>query len=270
MKIIRTLLIALCLMELLFLFHSCKKDDIKAEQVKEFSLHSVHTGSDYAIWVVLPKEYNPDLAYETAYLLDAQNYHLRYDRIAKITEEQSLTYNKQNVIVVGISSENERERDFTPSNTPLGGGGSEKYSKFLEFELIPRIESDYSVDTTPQSRLIIGHSYGGLFTSYLFIKQSHLFHNYLMLSPSLWYDNALLLQQETDFRALNTSIDNLVFVGCGELEESIVLVAQEWDYRLASFYPNCTHSFYKVISRAHLESAFPDVEKGLDFYFKNK
>jgi len=257
-------------MELLFLFNSCKKDDNKPEQIEEFSLHSVHTGSDYTVWVVLPKDYNPDLTYETAYLLDAQTNYLRYNKIAKITEEQSLKYNKQNVIVVGISSKNERERDFTPSTTPLGGGGSKNYSKFLELELIPKIERDYPVDTTAQSRLIIGHSFGGLLASYLFIEQSHIFHNYLMLSPSLWYDNALLLQQESDFRAYNTPINNLVFVGCGELEESIVLVAQEWDYRLTSFYPNCIHSFYKVISRAHLESAFPSVEKGIEFYFKNK
>jgi len=251
-------------------FNSCKKDDINPEQIKQFSIHSDNTGSDYTVWVVLPKDYNPDFTYETAYLLDAQANYLRYDKIAKITEEQSLKYNKQNVIVVGISSENDRDRDFTPSNTELGGGGSEGYSKFLEFELIPKIESDYRVDTTAKSRLIIGHSLGGLFACNLFINHSHLFHNYLMLSPSLWYDNGLLLQYESDFRAQNATINNLVFVGCGELEESIVLGAQEWDYRLSTFYPNCIHSFYKLLNRSHVESAFPNAEQGLAYYYENK
>lgn len=266
----RKCLVLLCLIDVLLLFSSCNKDDIQPEQIEEFTIHSDSTGSDYTVWVVLPKDHHPDLKYETAYLLDAQTSYLRYDKIAEITEELSLKYDKQNVIVVGISAENNRERDFTPTNTSLGGGGSENYSKFIEFELIPKIESDYPADTTAKSRLIIGHSYGGLLACYLFIKHSHLFYNYLMLSPSIWYDNELLLQYESDFRTQNAPVDNLVYVGCGELEEPIVLVSQEWDYRLSTFYPNCTHTFHKVKNRAHLESAFPSVEKGLEFYFENK
>lgn len=270
MRIIRILLISACFMEVLFLFSSCKKDNINPEQIEEFSIHSDNTGSVYRVWVVLPEDYNPDLIYETVYLLDAQTFYLRYDKIAKITKEQSLKFNKQNVIVVGISSKNDRTRDFTPSPTTFGDGGSDKYSKFLEFELIPKIESDYTVDTTAKSRLIIGHSFGGLLASYLFIKQNHIFYNYLMLSPSLWYDNEILLRQEPDFREQNATINNLVFIGCGEMEEVIVLGAQEWNYRLSTYYPNCKLYFHKVIYKAHIGSALPDVEKGLEFYFKNK
>ena len=254
----------------LFLFVACEKDKINTDQVKEITIHSTYTGSNYTVWVVKPDDYNPDLTYETLYLLDAQSNHIHYKKIANITENLSLKYNKQNVIVVGISSKYDRVRDFTPTLTAYGEGGCENYSKFIEFELIPKIESNYSVDTSSKSRAIIGHSYGGLFTAYLFIKHSNIFHNYLMLSPSLWYDKEILLQSETELRPQNSSLNNLVFTACGELEESIVLVAQEWDYRLSTFYPNCKHTYHKVISRGHLASALPNAEKGLDFYFKNK
>lgn len=63
---------------------------------------------------MLPKDNNPDLTYESVYLFDTQSY---FGKLAKITEEQSAKYSKQNAIVVGISSENDRDRDFTPTVT---------------------------------------------------------------------------------------------------------------------------------------------------------
>jgi predicted alpha/beta superfamily hydrolase len=101
------------------LFSSCKKDVINPEQIKEFSIHSTNTSSDYTIWVVLPKGYNPVLKYESVYVLDAQQLDA-YKKTAKITEEQSSKHNKQNAIVVGISSKNNRDRDFTPTATSYG------------------------------------------------------------------------------------------------------------------------------------------------------
>ncbi len=251
------------------LFSSCKKDVINPEQIKEFSIHSTNTSSDYTIWVVLPKGYNPVLKYESVYVLDAQQLDA-YKKTAKITEEQSSKHNKQNAIVVGISSKNNRDRDFTPTATSYGGGGSENYSKFIELELIPKIESDYSADTTAKSRVLIGHSYGGLLTCYFFTKHPNVFHNYLTLSPSLWYDNNLLFQYEKDTRASNSAIDNLVFTGCGELEEDIVLGAREWNYRLSTFYPNCKQAYQKLKNRGHASSAIENTEAGLEFYYKNK
>jgi predicted alpha/beta superfamily hydrolase len=135
-------------------------------------------------------------------------------------------------------------------------------------ELIPKIESDYSVDTTPKSRVLIGHSHGGLLTTYFFTKHPNVFHNYLTLSPSLWYDNEILLQYETETRTNNSVINTLVFTGSGELEEIFVLRAREWNYRLSTFYPNCIHAYQIVNNRNHRESALPNAETGLEFYFK--
>lgn len=256
---------------LAFLFTSCKKEEINPTQVKEFSIHSNNTGSDYGIWVVLPADYNATLAYETIYVLDANWYTMAYDKIAHFTAVKSAKYNQQNAIVVGINNNgNERNRDFTPTMTSEGDGGSENYSKFIEFELIPKIESDYAVDTTAKSRVIVGHSYGGLLTCYFFTKHPNVFHNYFTLSASTWYDNDLLFQYESESRASNSAIHNLVFVGCGELEEWSVVRAQEWHYRLATYYPNCTSDFHKLANRNHNESASANAEIGLDFYYKNK
>jgi predicted alpha/beta superfamily hydrolase len=251
------------------LLNSCKKEEINPNQVKEFSIHSNNTGSDYGIWVVLPKNYDANLTYETIYLLDANWW--APEKIAKYTEEKSAKYSKQNAIVVGINNNgNERNRDFTPTVTSEGEGGSENYSNFIELELIPKIESDYSVDTTAKSRVLLGHSYGGLLTCYFFTKHPNIFNNYISLSASTWYDNDLLFQYETDTRVSNSVISNLVFIGCGELEEWSVVRAKEWNYRLSTFYPNCKTGFNKLANRNHNESALENAEIGIDFYYKNK
>ena len=255
---------------ILFLLNSCNKTDIEPDQVKESSIHSTNTGTDYTIWVVLPNDYNASLKYETIYVLDGDAFYLRTEKIAKTTEKLSLKYNKQNAIVVGISSKNDRSRDFTPTVTSEGGGGSENYSKFIEFELIPKIESDYTVDTTAKSRVLIGHSFGGLVTGYFFTKHPNVFSNYLSLSPSFWYDNNIFFKYEKESRAENATKSNLVFVGCGELEESIVICAIEWNYRLTTFYPNCKHDFKILANRGHIPSALENAKTGLEFYYQNK
>ena len=254
----------------LFLLNSCSKIDIEPDQVQGFSIHSTNTGTDYRIWVVLPIDYNVSLNYETIYVLDGDAFYLKTEKIAGITEDLSVKYNKQNAIIVGISSKNDRSRDFTPSVTSDGGGGSENYSKFIEFELIPKIESDYNVATTAKSRVLIGHSLGGLVTGYFFTKHPNVFNNYLSLSPSFWYDDYIFFKYEKESRAINATESNLVFVGCGELEESIVITAIEWNYRLTTYYPNCKHDFKILANRGHIPSALENAETGLEFYFKNK
>jgi len=259
------------LIGLSFLIISCEKELINPEQVKEFSILSTNTGSEYAIWVVLPENYNPGLTYETVYVLDANWSHMHYDKIAKITEQKCAEYNKQNAIVVGINNnENGRDMDFTPTVTSEGGGGSENYSKFIEFELIPKIESDYSVDTSAKGRVIMGHSLGGLLTCFFFTKHPDVFHNYITLSFGIWYDNDILLQYEKDTRASNAAINNVVFVGCGELEEWCVIRAKEWNYRLSTYYPNCKLDLRILANRNHIPSALENAESGIDFYYKNK
>lgn len=256
---------------LLILLNSCENDIIEPDQIKRFSIESVNTGTNYEIQVVVPNSYNPNLKYETVYLLDGNSFYLKTEKIAKITDKLSGKYNKQNAIIVGISSKNDRLRDFAPTINDAGeGGGSENYSKFIEFELIPKIENDYAVATTAKSRVLIGHSLGGLLTGYFFTKHPNVFNNYLTLAPSFWWDNFLFFDYEEETRAVNATKNNLVFIGCGELDHLIVIGAKEWNHRLSTFYPNTKRDFQILPRLDHVSSAIGNAEAGLDFYFKNK
>lgn len=113
-------------------------------------------------------------------------------------------------IVVGISNV-DRKRDFTyPTNdkelkeeVPTSGG-SEDFIEFIEKEVKPLIESSYP--TLPHSTLI-GQSLGGLLATEILLKKPDLFDDYIIVSPSLWWDNESLLDIPVpDVSSLNVCI----------------------------------------------------------------
>jgi predicted alpha/beta superfamily hydrolase len=97
-----------------------------------------------------------------------------------------------------------RTRDYTPTRTlDLTGvpahqqpyqkytGGGTKFREFLRSELLPLIDRTYR--TTPE-RVLVGHSYGGLFAAWTLLTTPELFSGYLSVSPSLWFDQRMVLQ----------------------------------------------------------------------------
>ena len=87
-------------------------------------------------------------------------------------------------------------------------GGAPQFLSFIETQLIPKMEQDYNADTTRASRVILGHSYGGLFGGYAYCVNNKVFGNYILLSPSFWFDNLVELQMEKDNRAINKNKSN--------------------------------------------------------------
>jgi predicted alpha/beta superfamily hydrolase len=70
------------------------------------------------------------------------------------------------------------------------GGGGEAFQRFVVDELKPYIEAKLPVD--PKRSFIGGHSYGGLFVSNLLARQPDAFAGYMIGSPSVWADGALV------------------------------------------------------------------------------
>ena len=94
-------------------------------------------------------------------------------------------------------------------------GEAEKFSNFLEKELIPFIESNYPVTNF---RTLIGHSYGGLFAVYTLINHSSLFANYIAIDPSLdWDDQKLINEAEGILSTKNYQNKSLFMSLSGQL-----------------------------------------------------
>ncbi|HEY9101081.1 alpha/beta hydrolase [Chitinimonas sp.] len=78
---------------------------------------------------------------------------------------------------------------------PTGGGAL--FERFLREELLPAIEARYPVD--PANSTLFGHDYGGLFAAHVLLNAPGSFRNYVIGSPGLWAEPALL-EQAARFR----------------------------------------------------------------------
>jgi predicted alpha/beta superfamily hydrolase len=149
--------------------------------------------------IYLPEGYtqNDTIHYPVIYLLDGSADE-DFIHIAGLVQFSSFDWIGQlpKSIVVGIATV-DRRRDFTFPTTIAEDkkkypttGQSGKFIAFLETELQPFVEKGYK---TSGSKTIIGQSLGGLLATEILFKKPALFTKYIIVSPSLWWDNGSLL-----------------------------------------------------------------------------
>lgn len=162
------------------------------------SIYSDHLKEQRNFWVKLPENYNPSIAekYPVVYLLDG----FSLENTLNVVYENYWGHYLPHMILVGISNSTHRTRDLTPTQIKMRSGsamdeetgGADNLTQFIENELIPHIDSNY---TTSPYRTLIGHSYAGLFTINTMLNHSHLFKNYIAIDPSIEWDNQYILNQ---------------------------------------------------------------------------
>ncbi len=255
---------------LLSFLGSCKKEVFSPELTREFSIQSKANGATYGIKVGLPANYDPSVGkYATIYVLDGEeDFDFVSNQCKEITDKNAV----EHVLVVGIGYGKDRSIDYTPTKISSVTGGAPEFLNFIETQLIPEMEAQFGADTARSSRVILGHSYGGLFGAHVFCVDNELFGNYILLSPSLWFDDLVSLQLEEDYREYNKDRSQLVFMGIGEAENLGRMQAP-----FEAFYQTL-HDNYSAIQLTknreedlgHMGSKHPNIIKGLNYYFQNR
>jgi predicted alpha/beta superfamily hydrolase len=197
MTVIRTLLAGSVTLAILL---SCTPAPLQAQDEgapivigSRQSLQSQVLGETRPFWVYTPAGYEAsDGVYPVVYLLDGNQHFHHTTGIAQFLAAQD---RMPGVIVVAIPN-TDRTRDLTPpmatdttSAFPTAGG-ADGFLRFLGDELIPHIDGAYR---TAPYRIIIGHSFGGLFAVYALLTRPYLFQAHIAISPSLWWDEEALL-----------------------------------------------------------------------------
>lgn len=165
-------------------------------------LHSKQLGEDRILNIYLPEGYNKDdtTKYPVIYLLDGSADE-DFIHVVGLVQFYSFEWIKlvPKSIVVGIATV-DRRRDFTYPTTIAAAknaypttGHSDKFISFIEKELQPFIQSKYKTTT---SKTIIGQSLGGLLATEILFTKPGLFNKYIIVSPSLWWDNGSLLNYD--------------------------------------------------------------------------
>jgi len=83
----------------------------------------------------------------------------------------------------------------------------------LEKELQPFIRLNYPVNDTA---FIIGQSLGGLLATEILLKKPGLFTNYIIVSPSLWWDDESLLTAAPALLATQSDNKRWVYISVGK------------------------------------------------------
>jgi predicted alpha/beta superfamily hydrolase len=160
-------------------------------------IQSTELAESRTLNIYLPEGYNKDSAtlYPVVYLLDGSA-NEDYPHIAGLVQFLNMSDLMPKTIVVGIANV-DRKRDFTFPTTIAADlkdypttGKSEKFMAFIEKELQPYIQKKYKVSA---AKTIIGQSLGGLLVTEILARKPHLFDTYIIVSPSLWWDNQSLL-----------------------------------------------------------------------------
>jgi predicted alpha/beta superfamily hydrolase len=267
---IQRLLVATTAIMMVFFLSSCTKESFTSGVSNEFTLKSNAIGASYNIQVGLPANYNPATEkYATIYVLDGKEI---FDFVANKCKEISDSHGYQNVLVVSIGYGKDRSIDYTPTKVSSVTGGAPEFLNFIETQLIPKIEQDYNADTSRSGRVILGHSYGGLFGGYAFSVNNKVFGNYIMLSPSFWFDNLVALKMESENRQTNKYRKQLVFMGSGEAENAGRMQApfEAFYQSLRDNYPNARLGKNSEKNLDHMGSRNPNIINGLNYYFENR
>lgn len=252
------------------LLGSCNEEKFDPASTRTFTIESPSIGATYPIQVALPENYNSSgEKFSTIYVLDGDQ---DFDLVANTCKSLADRYGVANVIVVSIGYGRDRSIDYTPTETGSSTGGAPEFLAFITNELIPKIEQDFNAGTARESRVILGHSYGGLFGAYAFAVNNSVFGNYILLSPSLWFDNEISMTLEKQNRVDNQDIRQLVFMGIGEAENSGRMQAPfEAYYQILRDNYSAIHlSKNREDDLSHMGSKDPNIEKGLNYYFQNR
>ena len=197
------------------------------------ALRSKQTGASYQLFVALPSDYRTSKrTYPVVYMLDADYSFALVRNVAQhfVEREDLPPMILVAIAYPGAASDRSvyrmnRTRDYTPAYAPDGAygaeyqkvsGGGPKFRAFIASELIPLIERRYRAD--PVDRTLIGHSYGGLFGTYVLLTQPSLFKRYVLVSPSLWYSNRIAITMEEAAAAAGIKPDARVFYAVGSFE----------------------------------------------------
>lgn len=198
--------------------------------------------------------------------------------IAYDTELLSRLGHIPELIIVGIPNINQktRQRDLTPpsmkqdldfENSPLGQ--ADIYLDYIEQEVIPLIEREFRANDT---RLLIGHSREGLMTLYSLLTKHDLFQGYMALSPAVWREKNIFIDQFANSIKSDTTINTFLYMSMGRNEVDKMTSAFDAVTRnLKEHAPPSLRWYGEYTEGAiHSNNAQLSAPEGISKFFKNR
>ena len=118
-----------------------------------------------------------------------------------------------------------RAFDLTPTSRPRGGKVDPKYGGAALFRslIVNKVQPELRRrgDFDHENSVLFGHSFGGLFAFDTMITAPGAFRHYLSVSPSLWFDDRLIMKQFEAALGRGQNFPGRFAIYTGEREERI-------------------------------------------------
>jgi len=238
------------------------------------TIESKTVADDFVLYVRLPPEAatEPDRTFPVIYAVDGDH---TFPMLASITTQLGWSGAVPPSIIVGIGygtldleNGNHRDRDLSPQ--PFAGsehsGGGEKFHSFLTSEVIPYIESQYPAAS--EERYFYGHSLGGLFALYTYIKSPEYFQGIVAGSPLLAGQLDLL----TQLADTTPARDCKLFIATGDEEDATLFIddLERLDNLLETTWAaEASYEMELIKGFDHFTMLAPAMSKGLKSIFAN-
>ena len=211
-----------------------KLNPVCLDNTEQFTIASKYVaGENYIIQVGLPIGYSPTKkSYPVLYVLDGDK---SFGMTKEIADWLMWSNEIKDIIIVGISYGQgmdawwqKRARDYSHCADTINvkwvkeAGGADNFLKFVKNELFPVINQNY--ETNQDSIVIMGLSLGGMLGTYILFTQPELFKGYIIIAPSLGWNNNSIIKMEDEFYNNNKKLNKLLYLAYGSLDNNKILV----------------------------------------------
>ena len=237
-----------------------ENDDNKIIIGETVTIKSEVLDQERQMLVYLPDGYEEaTIKYPVLYLIDGGSHFLHVSGVVQFLSSQGLM---PQTIVVAIKNI-DRNKDFLPTNIERvpTSGGAENFLTFISDELIPYINTNFR--TTPY-RILVGHSYGGTFTTYTFLEKPDTFDSYIAISPYLHWDEELLVTQSETVLPSSYDKNKYFYMTLGD-EPPYIPAIDKFVYIIETRSPeNLEFTYIQMIKETHGSIPHLTVYHGLE------
>ncbi len=193
------------------------------ERTSEISIDSKPLGEHREIFVRTPPDYDPAVrTYPVVYVLDGER---NFEYVASYLDFMFDNDIYPDMIVTGVRNVN-RNRDYLPRADAnfADSGEADSFLMFVRDEWIEAIGEAYAVNG---ERILLGHSFGGVFTLHALFSEPALFDAYLALGSSAWIADGILYEEARSYFANPQDADAFVYMAVGEGDGGPTLPSSE-------------------------------------------
>jgi predicted alpha/beta superfamily hydrolase len=195
------------------------------------TIHSTILNEQREVLIYVPNSANTGMKgktkYPVMYILDGESF---FHSTTGMVQYLSAIGKMPQMIIVAIVN-TDRVRDLTPTHYTSWSdgqqdpehfkysGGGEKFTSFIQKELIAHIDSLYP---TEPYRMFVGHSLGGLMVINTLINHPSLFSSYVAIDPTIWWDKHFLIKKsESALKRTNYAGKRLFFASANTMNKGM-------------------------------------------------